>query len=60
MESLTINLTESEREKLKALRDKFGLDPFIINSKLPYQHNLVIMVKAIADKFAALHRGVNG
>ena len=51
-----MSLTEGEREKLKALCDKFGLDPSIINSKLSYQHNLAIMVKAIANKFVALHR----
>jgi hypothetical protein len=46
MESLTMNLTEGEREKLKALCDKFCLDAFIIRNELSYRQNLTIMIKA--------------
>jgi len=51
-----MSLTESEREKLKALCDKFGLDASIINNELSYRQNLSIMIKAIANKYAALQR----
>jgi len=51
-----MSLTDGEREKLKALCDKFGLDASIINNELSYRQNLSIMIKAIANKFAALKR----
>jgi hypothetical protein len=51
-----MSLTEGEREKLKALCDKFGLDASIINNELSYWQNLSILIKAIANKYAALNR----
>jgi hypothetical protein len=59
MESLKMSLTESEREKLKALCDKFGLDASIIDSELSYPQNLSIMIKAIANKYGALMQEAN-
>jgi hypothetical protein len=49
-----MSLTEGEREKLKALCDKFGLDASIINNEFSYRQNLSILIKAIANKYAAL------
>jgi hypothetical protein len=56
MESLKMSLTESEREKLKALCEKFGLESSIINNELSYRQNLSIIIKAIVNKWAALQR----
>jgi len=51
-----MSLTESEKEKLKALCEQFGLDASIINNELSYRQNLLTMTKAIANKYAALMR----